>query len=209
MLRIGRERLLELGDRLVGLVGVEIRHAEIRAQVRIRRRELERGFVPGNRQVETFRVEVEVAELGARGRVLGIAVRDLGEFRHFLLVDWRDRRRRGLLRAHRLRAGGRRRRRGGGDRGGRRQTAALLAAENPSGQYAEEHAGDQKDEVVAFHTVPIIAAPGPARPSTRGRRFRAPRRGRGSPAHVRSTLHREMAGCERGRDCRGPDRARH
>ena len=75
VLGIDASAIVELRERLVGLVRVVVADAEVGADVDVLRAELERLVVPLDRLVVPLGVEVQVAELDARGRVRRLACR--------------------------------------------------------------------------------------------------------------------------------------
>ena len=92
VLGIDRQRLLELLQRAVGLIGVVVGDPEVGADVDVLRIDLERRLIPAGGFVEALAVEVQVAELrprrGVRGPLVGLRL----ELRDPVLVEGRGRR---------------------------------------------------------------------------------------------------------------------
>src|SRR5438445_3413575 len=140
VLRVELQRSLELGQRLVRLVRVIVRHTEVRAGVDVLRRELQRFRVPGDRLVVPLCVEVQVAELHARSGVGRLTFGHRLECPDLRLVQDRGRRGGCLL--------GLARRLG---RPGRRAQCRLLASDDPSGDQSEQQTSDAERDRLWLH----------------------------------------------------------
>jgi hypothetical protein len=88
VLRIDFQRLLELRERLVGLIRVVVTDAQIGADIDVIRLKLQCFAVPLDRVVVLFGVEVEILEFDSRLGVGCFPLRDCLERVHLCLVEY-------------------------------------------------------------------------------------------------------------------------
>ena len=203
VLRIDRQRLLELRDRAVGLVRVVVRHAEVGRDVRVARVERQRLLVPRDRLRVLLGVEEHVAQLHARLRVLRVLPGDASA--SACTRAWIERRRLRAAAAGCCAGRGLRHRR---RRPARCAVACWLPSTQPTIRPNRVPAMPKTMESALMRRILRIATSGAASPPARGRRSSSRS---GAPCHARrrcETMLFARSGILGGEVAQGPQRQR-
>jgi hypothetical protein len=141
VLRVHRQRSLELRKSTIGLIHVVVRNTQIRARVDVARIDFKSTLVPPCGFCKPFRIEVHVAKLHASGRIAWVTVGRRFQLCGAVLVERRGgcaSRRRGPLGLRNCSGAWRH---------------AVVAADNPTDQHAKEDPGDTHNGGFSCHTI--------------------------------------------------------